>query len=315
LLDCTIVYLFLTTRNNINNLTHYNILYQFMSSTAEDPRETLDSYLQTHANPCLYILTPCYGGMCYTSYTKSIMATVEMLKQYNIDVHVEFCNSDSLVSRARNNLIAKAMSDPLTTHILFIDADITWNPDDIIKLIISNKGLCGGVYPLKKYHWERMLKNPSGEPNYDVLSNWMEKKDKSIFKDILSDEELVQHKLLNYNLNYVSNKIEIKNNMAEVRHIATGFMMMKRTTIEKMMNAFQYTKYTDDIGFLKGEQNKYAYALFDCGVENDHYLSEDWMFCERWRKLGGTIHADVTINLIHTGQEQYNGCYLSTIMT
>ena len=103
--------------------------------------------------------------------------------------------------------------------------------------------------------------------------------------------------------------------MAQVRHIATGFMMMKRTVIDQMMKAFPYTKYTDDIGFLKNKENDFAYALFDCGVENNHYLSEDWMFCERWRKLGGSIHVDVTVNLIHTGSEQFNGCYLATIMT
>lgn len=286
-----------------------------MSTDNETQRETIDSYLQTNDYPCLYILTPCYGGMCYTTYTKSLMSTVEKLKQYNIDIHVEFCNSDSLVSRARNNLIAKAMNNPKTTHIMFIDADITWNPEDIIKLLISNKDVCGGVYPLKKYNWDRILKSPSGEKDTSTLSDWIDKKENSIFKNITDDKSFLQHKLLSYNLNYVSNKIEIKDNMTEVRHIATGFMMMKRTVLEKMFKAFPYTKYTDDIGFLYKSENDFAYALFDCGVENDHYLSEDWMFCERWRKLGGSIYVDVTINLIHTGTEQYNGCYLSTIMT
>lgn len=286
-----------------------------MSANNETYRETIDSYLQTNEFPCLYILTPCYGGLCYTTYTRSIMNTVERLKQYNIDIHVEFCNSDSLVSRARNNLIAKAMKNPKTTHIMFIDADITWNPEDIIKLLISNKDLCGGVYPLKKYNWERLMKSSSGERDTEVLSRWMDKKDQSIFKNMISDNDFLQHKMLTYNLNYVDKKIEIKDNMTEVRHIATGFMMMKRNVIEKMMEGFPYTKYTDDIGFLKGNENDFAYALFDCGVENNHYLSEDWMFCERWRKLGGSIHVDVTINLIHTGTEHYNGCYLSSIMT
>lgn len=286
-----------------------------MSTSTETQRETIDSYLEKHGTPCLYILTPCYGGMCYTSYTKSIMSTVELLKQYNIDVHVEFCNSDSLISRARNNLIAKAMSNPNTTHIMFIDADITWNAEEIIKLLISNKDLCGGVYPLKKYNWDKLLKTASDERKGAMLSEWLEKKDSTIFKDITDDKNFIQHKLLSYNLNYTSNKIEIKDNMAEVRHIATGFMMMKRNVIDQMMKAFPYTKYTDDIGFLKNKENDFAYALFDCGVENNHYLSEDWMFCERWRKLGGSIHVDVTVNLIHTGSEQFNGCYLATIMT
>ena len=286
-----------------------------MSDDTETHRETIDSYLEKNERPCLYILTPCYGGLCYTSYTKSIMSTVELLKQYGIEVHVEFCNSDSLVSRARNNLIAKAMNNLETTHILFIDADITWNPEDIIKLLISNKDVCGGAYPLKKYNWDRILKSPSGERDLNVLSKWMDKKENSIFKDITDEKSFLQHKLLSYNLNYVSNKIEIKDNMTEVRHIATGFMMIKRNVIERMMKAFPYTKYVDDIGFLNGHEDDFAYALFDCGVENDHYLSEDWMFCERWRKLGGSIYVDVTVNLIHTGTENYNGCYLSTIMT
>jgi len=285
-----------------------------MTTVPESHRETIESYLQANETPCLYILTPCYGGVCYTSYTRSIMNTMEKLKQYNIDIHVEFCNSDSLVSRARNNLIAKAMSNPKTTHIMFIDADITWNPDDIIKLLISNKDLCGGVYPLKKYNWGRLIESKSGEKDTEVLSKWIEKKDRSIFKNMISDKEYIQHQMLSYNLNYVENKVVIKDNMTEVRHIATGFMMMKRNVIHRMANGFPYTKYTDDIGFLNGDENDFAYALFDCGVENNHYLSEDWMFCERWRKLGGSIYVDVTINLIHTGTEQYNGCYLSSIM-
>lgn len=286
-----------------------------MSTATENQRETIDSYLEKNELPCLYILTPCYGGMCYTSYTRSLMSTVEKLKQYNIDVHIEFCNNDSLVSRARNNLIAKAMSNPRTTHIMFIDADITWNAEEIIKLLITDKDLCGGVYPMKKYNWDRMLKPVPDEKKGSILSQWIENKDNTVFKDIVDDKTFIQHKLLSYNLNYTSNKITINDNMAEVRHIATGFMLIKRTVIEQMAKAFPYTKYTDDIGFLKKTENEFAYALFDCGVENDHYLSEDWMFCERWRKLGGSIYVDVTINLIHTGIEQYNGCYLANIMT
>ena len=91
-------------------------------------------------------------------------------------------------------------------------------------------------------------------------------------------------------------------------------MMIKRAVIEKMSEAFPYTKYTDDVNYLEEHENQYAYALFDCGVEDGHYLSEDWMFCNRWRKLGGKIYVDVSINLSHTGIEQYNGSFLSTLI-
>jgi len=258
----------------------------------------------------VYILTPCYGSLCFVNYVKCVMATCDMFRSLGIEYSLEFCRNDSLVSRARNNLVAKAMNDPEMTHIIFIDADITWNPTDILKLIVCNKALCGGVYPLKHYYWERLTANPEKNFIKDVL----ERKKKSDFHAHVSDELMIQHNLLRYNINYNNNVLSIENNLAKVRHLATGFMMIKRSTIEKMSQAFPSTKYTDDVGFLQGKENDFAYALFDCGVEDNHYYSEDWLFCHRWTKMGGSIWLDVTINLVHTGNEDFSGSYLSTIM-
>ena len=224
------------------------------------------------------------------------------------DSFIEFCKNDSLVTRARNNLVAKAMSDDTVTHLMFIDNDITWDPVNIIKLIIANKPIVGGIYPLKKYNWEKLANDP------EYIKKMIEKKNNSRVKNIMDDDLLVQYSLLNYNLNHIGNSIKIENNLTEVRHVATGFMMIKRGVIEKMSEAFPHTKYTDDVNYLEEHENKYAYALFDCGVEGGHYLSEDWLFCNRWKKIGGKVYIDVSINLSHTGIEQYNGSFLSTII-
>ena len=115
-------------------------------------------------------------------------------------------------------------------------------------------------------------------------------------------------------MNYIQSNLSIDNNIAEVKHIATGFMMITRVMLESMIHHYPETKYTDDVSFLSGNENKFAYALFDCRVEDDHYLSEDWLFCNRWKKIGGQIFIDVSIDLIHTGQEDYRGSYISTIL-
>ena len=81
-----------------------------------------------------------------------------------------------------------------------------------------------------------------------------------------------------------------------------------------MFQAFPSTKYTDDVKFLTPDENKYAYALFDCCVENETYYSEDWLFCNRWLNMGGDIYIDVTINLNHTGIEDYKGSYITNIV-
>ena len=88
----------------------------------------------------VYILTPCYGGVSYVNYTECLISTIQLFKLYNININVVFCKGDSLVTRARNNLIAKAMNDPEMTHMLFIDNDITWEPFDILKLMSRTLG-------------------------------------------------------------------------------------------------------------------------------------------------------------------------------
>jgi len=265
-------------------------------------------------NPLIYILTPCFNGMCYVNYMTCFLNTLSFFSKFNIQIHLEFCKNDSLVSRARNNLIARAMTNKKATHFLFIDNDISWDPLDIIKLLLADKQLVGGVYPLKNYDWKKLLVDSTNPYNSNIIQSLITKKNNSVFKDLISDESMIQHNILRYNVNYLNNSLKIENNLAKVRHIATGFMMIKRSTIEKMMIAFPSTKYKDDVSFLKPEENEMAYALFDCGVEEGHYFSEDWLFCDRWSKMGGDIYIDISINLTHTGIEDYRGSYITTII-
>jgi hypothetical protein len=252
----------------------------------------------------LYVLTPCYGGLCHVNYINKIMETKEVLQSLGIKFVLQFIRNESLITRGRNNLTAKSMSDPEMTHILFIDSDITWEPIHIIKLIIADKELCGGIYPIKKYHWDRLTS--------ENIQKIIQKKNLP-YNQGLTETQLLYHNLLHYNFNHLPNANAIQNNLMEIYTLATGFMMIQRVCIEKMIKAFPQYKYTDDCGFLQGDENKFAYALFDCAIVNDHYFSEDWLFCHRWREIGGQIFVDITIDLWHTGQEDYSGRLISTL--
>jgi hypothetical protein len=281
-----------------------NVKTVFMNQTIE---EKTQNYIKIN-NPKLYILTPCYGSMCHVNYIICLMNTINLFKQIGFPLQIEFCKNDSLVSRARNNLIARAMNDPTSTHFMFIDSDISWDPLDILKLILSEKELIGGIYPLKHYEWSKLSSNP------EYISQLLKRKNESELSKVINDEQMIQHNLLKYNVNYLTNMLEIDNNLAKVRHVATGFMMIKREVIKKMMKSFPSTKYVDDINFLKPQENEFAYALFDCGVEEGHYFSEDWLFCHRWTKMGNEIWIDVSISLVHSGVEDYCGSYISSII-
>lgn len=276
-------------------------------NTFETFEQKINDYIKKN-DPKLFILTPCYGGMCHVNYLTCLINTITLFKQLNFPLQIEFCKNDSLISRARNNLIARSLTDPKSTHYMFIDNDISWDPFDVLKLVLADKELIGGIYPLKNYDWSKL----ANDPNY--VSNLLKKKNESQLASLVTDEKMIQHNILKYNVNYLANILEIDNNLAKVKHVATGFMLIKRELLVKMMKSFPSTKYVDDVNFLREEENEFAYALFDCGVEEGHYFSEDWLFCHRWTKMGNEIWIDVSINLTHTGIEEYSGSYISSII-
>jgi hypothetical protein len=280
------------------------------STDTVDLIAVINDYI-SKTKPVIYILTPCYGGVCFVNYVNCLMATKELFKEFNLNIEVIFCKNDSLVTRARNNLVAKAMNDPNMTHIIFIDNDITWEPIDILKLLIADKSIVGGIYPLKTYKFDKLVPT---EENPNPAQQMINAKNNSHIQKI-NDVDTLEMNILTYNVNYISKEVKIKNNLTQVKHVATGFMMIQRNVIDKMSKTYNSTKYTDDINFLTTDENKYAYALFDCGVVDDHYLSEDWMFCNRWTLIDGEIWIDISINLTHTGIHDFKGCYISSLFT
>lgn len=275
--------------------------------------EQLKTYLETHPDTFIMILTPCYNGELTSNYCASMIELTQYLTLMHLRFTVQFV-SDSLVTRSRNNLIARSMGDPNSvTHMLFIDADITFRYHDIVKLLVTNKDVIGGIYPLKKYNWSHLKQTEDENKIRDLLEL---KKQNTIF-DNMSDEEFIQKRMVRYNLNFLGEKLLVEDSMTEVYHIPTGFMMIKRNVIEKMAKEYPETKYDDNMHYLNTEEERnWSYALFDCAISktNNTYLSEDWLFCERWRKIGGQVFAHVGIDLDHTGTETFKGSFLTSLV-
>jgi alpha 1,2-mannosyltransferase len=238
----------------------------------------------------ILIGTPCYGGQLSWAYVESLILTREYLQKKNIVVDYKFIPSESLIPRGRNTISAQFLSSPKKyTHLLFIDADIRWEPIEVEKLISNDKDVVGGLYPKKGYRWERL---------------------KSI--DLKKDDiSTIRAKMVDYNINYLPNETRIVNSLIKVLHIATGFMMIKRSVFENLMLAYPHFKYKDDIGMLNDDENKYLYSFFDLEIVDGHYLSEDWAFCHRWNKLGGEVYANLSINLMHIGTHVFYGNYIA----
>ena len=103
---------------------------------------------------------------------------------------------------------------------------------------------------------------------------------------------------------------EERNGFVTGSYAGTGFMLIKRRVIERMIAAYPETKYEVAHTYPRvAKQSPNQYALFDCMIDpKSHiYLSEDFAFCERWRALGGKIWLDTKTRLVHTGVYNYEG--------
>jgi hypothetical protein len=110
------------------------------------PPEALDFLRKQHIHFCL----PMYGGNCneatFIAMIKFGIIAGKMGLNYSIDTMV----NESLITRGRNNLVAKFLYNQAATHLMFIDVDLGFDPEAIIRLLLANQDVVGGVYPMKR---------------------------------------------------------------------------------------------------------------------------------------------------------------------
>ena len=221
----------------------------------------------------VFIPLICYNHTCNTEWMMSILKLLNSAKETGLNMSFYPIFFESLVSRARNAAVAHFLEDKENTHLLFIDSDIIFEPEDVYRLIQAEKDVIAGMYPKKYIVWDRLKKDPNAE-----------RVDFPIGGEIKVTED-----------DYI-----------ESGYLPTGFLMIKRKAILKLIEQHPELKYKNDIdGYMGGEDN--FYNLFNAGIRNGIYESEDWGFCSLWKESGGQVLIHPDINLKHVGWHEYSG--------
>ena len=253
-------------------------------------------------NISLYLGMPMYGGMLGENTLHGVLGLQAWTSAQGVGMKLQTMGNESLVSRARNTIVSMYLDDKdyIGTHLLFIDADIGFQPANIERLIRADKDIVCGIYPRKCIHWNQVIDAVRNNPN------------------ITEDE--VSYKSLGYNLNFKDPKnIQLKGGYTEVMEAATGMMLIKRDVFNKMKKAYPERKYKSDQIVNGGKyKSDNCYDLFGVGKidwdEEERYLSEDYYFSRLWSKIGGKIYADVASPLVHQGNLHFKG-HVGTIFS
>jgi hypothetical protein len=234
----------------------------------------------------LMVATPCYGGLVTQRYMQSICALLEYGRGAGVGVSVELLGYDSLVPRARNTLVATFLDRPEFTHLFFVDADIGFHPDAVERLVTVGEDVVAGIYPLKIVHY-----GPD------------------VHKFAQAGERLETAQLRYVGLLEDEPALERRGGFATGTYAGTGFMLIRRSALERMAAAYPELAYSASHIAADPSRSRNQYAFFDTIIEPEtrEYLSEDYTFCHRWRAIGGKLWLDLESRLSHTGPREFNG--------
>src|ERR1700730_12529622 len=157
----------------------------------------------------LAIATPCFGGQVSSLYATSIFKLQRALRSIpDIELTIHMREGDALITRARSNLVTMFLDDATATHLLFVDADIGFEQDQVVRLISCGADMAAGAYPIKRVNWEKARK---------VIES-QRANTRAAMLDYVLEVEDPEH-------------IAVVNGFARVRYAGTGFLMIRRAVL------------------------------------------------------------------------------------
>jgi hypothetical protein len=246
--------------------------------------------IETKKSAKLFVATPMYGGLCTGGCTMGVVNCVQAFSPRGIQMYYSYMMNESLITRARNGMAYDFLATD-ATHLMFIDADISFDPKDIVRMIDADKDIICGLYPKKEINWQLV---------HDAVQKGVDYKD-----------------LPNYTGSFVVNLVkgatESKGNIndpMEIDNGGTGFMLIKREVFEALKD--KVPTYTNDMFQVvdKNPAKKIIHEFFTTSIDEEsgnRLLSEDYHFCKIARKAGFKVYAAPWANLTHSGTYNFSG--------
>lgn len=232
----------------------------------------------------VFLSTPCYGGLCLEKYASAVIKLQMLMMREKIQLMIDTTENESLVHRARNVSVGRFMQKTDCEYLMFIDADVHFDPAAVLRLVRSGCELSVACYPKKVVMWDQAAAAVRNGDDRDMA--------------MLSSSLVV---------NIGAAKRSIENGFVEILDGPTGFMCIHRSVFKKLEEKFP------ELWCKNDHQNRdfdEYHACFDCMIdpESKRYLSEDYAFCRRWQQTGGKIYADVNTTLGHVGNLPFSAC-------
>jgi hypothetical protein len=245
----------------------------------------------------LFVATPMYGGQCAGMFAKSTADLSAMCTSYGIPLQFYYLFNESLITRARNYCVDEFMRSE-AEHLMFIDSDIGFNPQDVIALMAlqaqepDKYEIIGGPYPKKCISWEKIKL---------AVDKGFADEDANILERFVGDYV--------FNPKNGSGTIPIAEPV-EVLEIGTGFMMITKAALKKFMAKYpEYMYRPDHVRTEHFDGTREIMMFFQAEVDpaSKRYLSEDYWFCQKAQQADIRTWFCPWMKLQHVGSYIFGG--------
>lgn len=244
------------------------------------------------------VVTPSHDGKFYRNYVISLLNFHQAAFDIGMQLQSYFMQGESLVTRARNNCVADFLHDLQYTHLFWIDADIGFSAEAALRLLQSDYDIAAGVYPLKTDSWpEEGLPTEMSYAEFHAYFQCY-----TINARARPDQQQLDFHIL-------------ENGFMEMNEAPTGFMVIKRSVFEKMMQHYPELHYCPDTQGVVDQGLHYRFFDVMVDPETKRYLSEDYTFCRLWEDMGGKVYIDANSRLTHQGNKLYQGSVATSLKT
>lgn len=254
-----------------------------------------------------------YGGILTVNYHTSYIRLNEAMAAAGVKMGGNNVYNESLVSRARNRLVDVYLKETDFTHACFIDADIGFDPLDIIAMLEQDLPILGVPCPKKTIRWDRIQlatairyeawrhQNPNGSPEEFLTS--------TTGMAALNDRDMARvggDLVMSMNQEDTLDFSDLTKPQP-MRLIGTGLLMIKREVFEKFTKVYpnRWFEQRADAASNPGK----IFDFFKVGVnpETREYLSEDYWFIHDCKQMGYTPMIAPWVKTTHMGTFEYCG--------
>ncbi|GJE40219.1 hypothetical protein [Methylobacterium persicinum] len=242
--------------------------------------------------PGIYVASPVYGAACFMPYVTGLLSLQRACLEAGIGFEYFYVSGTALLHEHRNVAASAFMNHSDLSHLLFVDADLGFEGEDILRMFHEQKDVVLGPYPAKHINWKAVVETARNRPDLPPAEVALRAADYTTNFYGLEDQTAFEPDQLN-----------------PIHAGGAGLMLLARTALAELDRSYPKarSRFPDSYRHLvPGVETLVEYFAFDREPDG-RLLSEDITFCKRWRDIGGAVYAAPWVRSVHVGPYYFQG--------